>query len=139
AAIAQPDVPAAGESLEHVSLFADLAPADRDAVAGLFTERVFEAGETVTKEGAEAAAFYFIDSATATGTGHGEFPPPPGPGAHLGEIALLDRGTRSATVTADTELICRGITLWDFRPLVLNNPSIAWSLLQTLARKLRTL
>jgi len=40
-------------------------------------------------------------------------------------------------VTADSELVCQGITLWDFQPLVQRNPAMAWTLLQTLARELR--
>lgn len=129
--------PSLGESLGQVSLFADLAPADRDAIAGLCTERVFAAGETVTKEGSDAAAFYLIDAGTATVSVRGAFRRTLGPGQYFGEIALVDQGARSATVTADTELVCRGITLWDFRPLVQNSPSIAWTLLRTLARMLR--
>jgi pyruvate,water dikinase len=126
-----------GESIGHVPLFAELTPADRDAVARLFTRRVFAPGETVAKEGSEAAAFYLIDSGTATVTVRGAFRRTLGPGDYFGEIALLDSGVRSATVTADGELVCRGITLWDFRPLVQSNAAIAWTLLQTLARMLR--
>jgi CRP-like cAMP-binding protein len=59
------------------------------------------------------------------------------PGDYFGEIALIDQGHRSATVTADSELVCHGMTLWDFRPLVQSNPAMAWTLLQTLARMLR--
>ena len=127
----------ASETLVQVPLFSDLTAADRDAVARLFTERVFAAGETVTKEGSEAAAFYVIDSGTATVTVHGEFRRTLGPGDYFGEIALIDGGARSATVTADHRLVCQGITLWDFRPLVQGNPVIAWTLLRTLARLLR--
>jgi pyruvate,water dikinase len=126
-----------GESIGHIPLFSDLEAADRDAIARLFTERVFTAGETVVKEGSEAAAFYLIDAGTATVTVHGEFRRTLGPGDYFGEIALLDGGVRSATITADAELVCRGITLWDFRPLVQNNAAIAWTLLQTLARMAR--
>jgi pyruvate,water dikinase len=126
-----------GESIGHVPLFSGLAAADRDAVARLFTQRVFAPGETVVKEGSEAAAFYLIDSGTATVTVHGAFRRTLGPGDYFGEIALLDQGVRSATITADDELVCRGITLWDFQPLVQSNPAIAWTLLQTLARMLR--
>jgi hypothetical protein len=128
--------PSSGESLVQVPLFSDLAAPDRDAIARLFTQRVFAPGETVTKEGSEAAAFYLIDSGTATVTVHGEFRRTLGPGDYFGEIALIDGGVRSATVTADGELVCRGITLWDFRPLVQSNPAVAWTLLQTLARLL---
>jgi len=126
-----------GESIVHVPLFSELAAPDRDAIARLFTKRVFAPGETVAKEGSEAAAFYLIDSGTATVTVRGAFRRTLGPGDYFGEIALLDQGVRSATVTADGELVCRGITLWDFRPLVQSNAAIAWTLLQTLARTLR--
>jgi CRP-like cAMP-binding protein len=60
-----------------------------------------------------------------------------GPGDHFGEIALIDEGARMATITASTELVCWGLTLWEFRPLVEANGSIGWKLLQTLARALR--
>jgi Pyruvate phosphate dikinase, AMP/ATP-binding domain/Cyclic nucleotide-binding domain len=129
--------PTEGEAIGHVPLFSELAAADRDAIARLFTQRVFAPGETVVKEGSEAAAFYLIDAGTATVTVQGTFRRTLGPGDYFGEIALLDSGVRSATITADTELVCRGITLWDFRPLVQSNAAIAWTLLQTLARTVR--
>jgi CRP/FNR family cyclic AMP-dependent transcriptional regulator len=58
-------------------------------------------------------------------------------GDYFGEIALIDEGARSATVTASTELVCYGLTYWEFRPLVQKNATIAWNLLQTLAKRLR--
>jgi Pyruvate phosphate dikinase, AMP/ATP-binding domain/Cyclic nucleotide-binding domain len=125
------------ESLMRVPLFADLPEADRDAVARLFTQRTFAAGETVTKEGADAAAFYIIESGTATVTVGGAFRRTLSPQDHFGEIALIDGQPRSATVTVDTELVCQGITLWDFQPLVQRNPTMAWALLQTVAGMLR--
>ena len=54
-----------------------------------------------------------------------------------GEIALIDGGPRSATVTAATDLVCYGLTFWEFRPLVEGNGAIGWKLLQALARRLR--
>jgi pyruvate,water dikinase len=125
------------ESLERVPLLSGLAEADRDAVARLFTQRTFAPGETVTKEGADAAAFYLIESGTATVTVGGAFRRTLGAGDHFGEIALIDGRARTATVTADDELVCQGITLWDFQPLVQRSPTMAWTLLQTLAGMLR--
>jgi hypothetical protein len=135
AAQKQPEVLA--ESLERVPLLSGLAGPDRDAVARLFTQRTFAPGETVMKEGADGAAFYLIESGTATVTVGGVFRRTLGPGDHFGEIALIDGRARSATVTADDELVCQGITLWDFQPLVQRNPTMAWTLLQTLAGLLR--
>jgi pyruvate,water dikinase len=125
------------ESLGHVPLLSGLPESDHDAIARLFTARTFAAGETVMKEGADGAAFYVIESGTATVTVGGAFRRTIGPGDHVGEIALIDGQARSATVTADGELVCQGITLWDFQPLVQRNPTMAWTLLQTLAGMLR--
>ena len=40
-------------------------------------------------------------------------------------------------MTAATDLVCYGLTYWDFRPLVEKNGTIAWALLQSLAKMLR--
>jgi pyruvate,water dikinase len=125
------------EALSRVPLFENLSVAERAKIARLFRRRTFAAGETVTKEGSDAAAFFVIESGTATVTVQGEHRGTMRPGDYFGEIALIDEGARSATVTADGELVCQGLTLWDFRPLVQQNPAVAWTLLQNLARRLR--
>ena len=135
--VAPAEPPVSGDSLVCVPLFSGLSRPDRDAIARLFTRRVFAPGETVTKEGSEAAAFYLIESGTATVTVHGSFRRALHSGDYFGEIALIDGRTRSATVTADGKLVCQGITLWDFQPLVQRNTTMAWALLQTLAGMLR--
>jgi pyruvate,water dikinase len=135
--VAPASPPVSGDALVQVSLFSELTGPDRDAIARLFTQRVFTSGETVTKEGSDAAAFYLIESGTATVTVHGAFRRTLHSGDYFGEIALIDGRARSATVTADGELVCQGITLWDFQPLVQRNTTMAWTLLQTLAGMLR--
>ena len=89
------------------------------------------------KEGSGGAAFYVIKSGEATVTIGGEQRATLKAGDHFGEIALIDEGTRMATITASSELVCYGLTLWEFRPLVQANGEIGWKLMQTLARELR--
>jgi pyruvate,water dikinase len=128
---------AAAEALSKVPLFADLSRREADKVARQFKERRFTAGETVAKEGAGGAAFFVIASGEAEVTVHGQHRATLRPGDHFGEIALLDEGARTATVTATTDLLCHGITAWDFRTVVQRNAAISWTLLQTLARRYR--
>ncbi len=124
--------------IERVPLFANMSPRDVQGIAALFKERRFAAGETITKEGAGGAAFFVIESGEATVSAGGRAVATLTKGDYFGEIALIDEGARSATVTARTELVCYGLNYWEFRPLVQQNATIAWNLLQTLAQRLRS-
>jgi CRP-like cAMP-binding protein len=126
------------DALRGVSLFEDLDDSELGQVALLFKQRRFNAGETVVKEGADGAAFFLIESGEATVSVRGTNRAGLGPGDHFGEIALIDEGVRSATITATTDLVCYGLTLWEFKPLVLENGAIGWKLAHSLAKKLRT-
>jgi pyruvate,water dikinase len=126
------------EVIERVPLFANMSPRDIEGIAALFKERRFAPGETITKEGTGGAAFFVIDSGEATVSVGGRPRATLTKGDYFGEIALIDEGARSATITADTDLVCYGLTYWEFRPLVQHNATIAWNLLQTLAKRLRT-
>ena len=129
---------APADALRRVPLFADLEENELAQVALLFKEREFTAGETVVREGADGAAFFLIESGEARVTVRGTERANLGPGDHFGEIALIDEGVRSATIAAVTDLVCYGLTLWEFRPLVIANGAIGWKLVQSVAKKLRT-
>ena len=58
------------------------------------------------------------------------------PGTVFGELAILDAGPRSATVTADTELVCYGFNEGDFATLSARAPAVAIKLLAALGREL---
>ncbi len=124
-------------ALRRVQLFADMDRRQAEQIARVVKERRFAKGETIIMEGSGGAAFFFIESGEAKVTSKGVEVAILGPGDHFGEIALIDGGPRSATVTAVSDLVCYGITFWEFRPLVEKNGAIAWKLLQALAKRLR--
>ena len=124
-------------ALQRVQLFADLDRRQAEQVARLLKLRHFSKGDTVIMEGSGGAAFFLIDSGQATVSSKGVELATLGPGDYFGELALIDGGPRSATVTAATDLVCYGLTFWEFRPLVERNSAIAWKLLQVLAKRLR--
>ena len=125
------------EMLKKVPLFADLDARELGQIASSMRERRFAAGETVTQEGAGGAGFFVVESGSADVSVDGAPRGTIGPGDYFGEIALLTGSDRTATITANSELLCYGMTPWDFRPLVESNSAIAWKLLTAMAEKLR--
>lgn len=125
------------ETLRGVPLFSGLRDRDLHGLAREFKERVFPAGTEVTREGAPGAGFFVIAEGEATVAVGGEERGSLGPGDYFGEMALIDDGVRTATITAETDLRCYGLAPWQFRPFVETHPQVAWTLLQTLSRRLR--
>lgn len=128
---------AAIEALKRAPLFADLTIEEMRQIANLFKVRRFSKGDTVIKEGLGGAVFFVIESGEASVTIEGEPRGTLTSGDFFGEIALIDEGTRMATITASNDLVCYGLTYWDFRPLVEENGVIGWKLLQRMASMLR--
>jgi CRP/FNR family transcriptional regulator, cyclic AMP receptor protein len=125
------------ELLQRVPLFAGLGRRELERVANSMKERRFKQGDTVTSEGRGGVGFFVIEEGEADVTVQGEERAKLGPGDYFGEIALITESDRTATITAETDMRCYGMTMWDFRPLVESNASIAWNMLQSLAQKLR--
>jgi phosphoenolpyruvate synthase/pyruvate phosphate dikinase len=124
-------------ALQRVQLFAEMDRKQAQQIARLLKERHYAKGETVIMEGSGGASFFVIESGEVCVSVNGEERATLGPGDYFGELALIDGGARSATVTASTELVCFGLTFWEFRPLVEGNGAIGWKLLQSLAKRLR--
>lgn len=125
------------EALRKVPLFANLDEKDLDQLARQMHERRFPEGAEVTTEGAGGAGFFVIAEGNADVSIGGQHRTTLGPGDHFGEVALIDDGVRSASITAATDLLCYGLTPWEFRPFVEDHPQVAWALLETLARRAR--
>jgi CRP/FNR family cyclic AMP-dependent transcriptional regulator len=130
-------VPATIEQLQRVPLFADMDKKELQSLASSFKERRYSKGDTIAAEGTGGIGFFVIDEGEAKITLRGEETARLKPGDYFGEIALIDEGARTATITADSDMVCYGLTSWEFRPLVESNSSIAWKLVQALAKQLR--
>jgi CRP-like cAMP-binding protein len=53
-----------------------------------------------------------------------------GPGSFFGEISLLDRGPRTATVVAETPVRALSLSAWNFRAALKEHPSLAVKMLE---------
>lgn len=123
--------------LKKVPLFAGLDDRELEQIASSMRERRVAAGDVVLEQGAGGAGFFVVDEGRADVTVDGSPVGTVGPGDYFGEIALLTGSDRTATVTATTDMVCYGMTPWDFKPLVETNSAIAWKLLTAMAQKLR--
>jgi CRP/FNR family transcriptional regulator, cyclic AMP receptor protein len=130
-------MPLSAESLQQVPLFKDLSSRDLKQLAQAMNERTYPAGRELTTEGESGLGFFVVADGTAAVTVDGTKRRDLGPGDHFGEMALIDGGTRSAKVTAETELTCYGMTAWNFKPFLKDHPDLVWALLQTLVARLR--
>jgi CRP/FNR family transcriptional regulator, cyclic AMP receptor protein len=125
------------ETLGRVPLFARVKPKDLKKLGKRMTERSFGEGDTITTQGETGLGFFVIEDGNATVSRDGEIVRNLGPGDFFGEVALIDSGPRSATVVASTDLSCRGMTAWEFKPFIEEHPDVAWGLLETLVGRLR--
>jgi CRP-like cAMP-binding protein len=122
--------------LRNVSLFSDLDERDLQSLAEEFSERRFAAGDTISLEGEGGLMFFVVEDGEATVDVHGEQVATLGPGSSFGEIALIDRRPRTATVTATTDIKAHGLPVFVFRPFVEARPQVAWKLLEAMADRL---
>lgn len=123
--------------IRGVPLFADLDDKDANRLADEFIERHFAEGTAIATEGVDGLNFFIVESGEADVTVEGAPVGTLGPGASFGEIALVDKSARSATVTARTSIVAYALPVWSFRPFVEQRPALAWKLLEILAERLR--
>jgi|ERR671934_743577 CRP-like cAMP-binding protein len=125
------------ELIKGVPLFAQADEKFLDRLAGEFIERTYAAGETIAEEGEQGRTFVVIERGEATVLVHGNEVRKLGPGDAFGEMALIDKSARSATVKADTEVHGYQLPVWSFRPIVESHPEMTWALLEALAQRVR--
>jgi CRP/FNR family transcriptional regulator, cyclic AMP receptor protein len=125
-------------SLSQVPLFADCSSRDMQTIARVVREIPHAAGTVIAREGEPGVGLFVILSGNADVSIGGRKKATLGPGDFFGEIALLDGGPRTATVTAKTDVQLIGLTEWVFRGLMVEHPSIALKTLQQMAGRLRS-
>ncbi|HXF65370.1 MAG TPA: cyclic nucleotide-binding domain-containing protein [Burkholderiales bacterium] len=129
-------------------LFAGLEPAALAGLAAALEPAAFEPGEAIMRQGQAAEGAFIIESGKAgvitalPGGGEAEIAEA-GPGTVLGEMALLERGVRSATVIARTPVRGCFIERESFRLLLVQRNRAAFTVQHRitleLCRRLRAL
>jgi CRP/FNR family transcriptional regulator, cyclic AMP receptor protein len=125
------------DRLKEVPLFSGCSQRDLQTIARVVKDIDHAAGTVIAREGEPGVGLFVIANGTAEVTIGGKKKTSLGPGDFFGEIALLDGGPRTATVTATSDVQLLGLTEWVFRGLMQEQPSIAIKTLQAMAGRLR--
>ena len=125
--------------LAQVELFEGLSKSELKKVYGLSKELTFAEGDTVIAAAGKGGRFYLIVEGEAAITVPNRPETVIGVGSYFGEMSLIDGEPRSATVKARTPLRTLTLASFNFRPLILEHPTIAQKLLVTLSKRVRAL
>jgi CRP-like cAMP-binding protein len=124
------------ETLATVPLFSACSKKELQLVAKSADRVTFPAGKAVVTEGSAGSEFFVILEGQARVERHGRQVASLGVGGFFGDLALLDRAPRNATVVADSELEVAKLGQRAFDTL-LDHPGFSKKLLAGLARRLR--
>jgi serine/threonine protein phosphatase PrpC/CRP-like cAMP-binding protein len=127
--------------LHKMPLFRFLTYQELVRVLNITDVRSFEEGEAIVSEGEEGDELFIVLSGGVRVHSGGTTIVELGSGQHFGEMALVDKAYRSASVTADEPSKLLAIKRRDFFDIVRKDHDVAvkllWSFLGVLAQRLR--
>ncbi len=123
------------EALKRAPLFEGLSKKELTQLARVSEDLEVPAGKVLCKEGDIGHEFFVIIDGQVEVTRNGQPVATRGSADFVGEIALLEQTTRTATVTAKTPLRLFVLTSSSFKTLIDDNPSVERKVLRALARR----
>src|SRR6266540_6721809 len=124
------------EALRKVPFFEDLTTEDLERLGTIGQRRRYQPGQAIVTRGEVAGGLFVIISGTATVEAGGKVHTL-APGAFFGEMSLLAGKPRSATVVAAEPVEAMAIEPMYFKPFLIKNPSVAVTILDGVAARLR--
>ncbi|MFW5713973.1 MAG: cyclic nucleotide-binding domain-containing protein [Brevefilum sp.] len=128
--------------ISRVPLFSGLSEKQLKKLANRLTRRDYDEGENIITQGKGGEGLFVISEGEAEAVriqpdGEKITVNTFGPNDFFGELALLDEGLRTASVTAKSEVSCLILTRWDFKGILKNEPEMAVTMLEELAKRFR--
>jgi CRP-like cAMP-binding protein len=123
--------------LAGVGLFSATSAKARAAIAKQAVEVEFPKGRWIARQGEIETGFFLIVAGSASVVRDGEVLARLGPGDFFGELSLLDRQPRMASVTSDEPTTCLALPSWEFGRLINTEPGVAAAILKEVAHRLR--
>jgi CRP/FNR family transcriptional regulator, cyclic AMP receptor protein len=126
------------ELLGNVRLFSPCNKRELARIAALVDEVEAPKGKVLVRQGDTGQECFVVVEGKAKATIRGKGTAVLGPGSFFGEMSLLDRGPRSATVTAETDMRLLVLGSREFSTLINEVPPVAVRIMRGLAERLRS-
>jgi CRP-like cAMP-binding protein len=123
--------------LSRCTLFLSLDADGLAALAERAAEVDFPAGHVIARQGEIGTGLFIVVNGAVRVVRSGELIARLGVGDFFGELSVLDRMPRTASVIADEPTGCLALASWDFEATVVESPAIALAIMRGLARRLR--
>jgi CRP-like cAMP-binding protein len=128
------------ELLRHATLFSDCTDDELSRIAGLAASRDAAAGELLCTEGAPGKDFFVVVDGSAEASVGGKKVGDLRAGSFFGEMALIDGGDRTATVTATSPMRLLVLSRNDFNAMLSTSmPTVAPKLLEVVGQRMHEL
>ncbi len=129
------------EVLKQMPLFRHLTYKEILRILSVTQVTDYSAGDEVIREGEPGHELYILLKGKLRLHKEGTFITNLGPGAHLGEMALVDKGPRSLSATAEERTRALVLRRRDFNDIIRNEPRLSvkllWAFVQVLGQRLR--
>ena len=136
------DIKSYVQIMSRVPLFTGLSEKQLKKLANRLTKRDYASGDAIITQGKGGEGLFILvegmaeavrlqpdgESITVNSFRENDF---------FGELALLDEGLRTASVIAKTDVTCLILTRWDFKGILKNEPEMAITMLEELAKRFR--
>jgi len=123
--------------LQNVPIFSGMPKKELKAMAHSFVERWYEPGTIIEEEGAKGISFYLIADGSVDVKKSGKSIATLSKGQFFGELSLLDKQPRSATIQAIDRTRCLIMTAWVWGGFLETQPKLAVPVMRELARRIR--
>lgn len=123
--------------LAEVPLFSACTRKDLEKIARASDEVEVKAGRVLVEQGRPGHEFFLILDGEATVRRDNRKVASLGKGQYFGELSLLDRGPRTASVTADTDMRVLVLGQREFLGVLDDVPGLSYKILRIMAHRLR--
>jgi CRP-like cAMP-binding protein len=121
--------------LKKIPVFADLSDEELGHIAALAAEVSVPSDKELVREGDYSYDVLAIEEGTARVSRDGERLADLGPGDVVGEMGVLERSQRNATVVATSPMLLVTLTSWDIRRLTKTAPKAVDHLREVVAQR----